>query len=466
MIELAVSRIAAAIVAEIAAVRVIVRAVLEIAAAGVAGVRAIESPIWIAAAVAAAAWVEAEVTALAAETFREAPVNEAAAPLAVAAPLGADLPGPVAHEVLPAWAEEAASVVVAVADEEAVAAVDEAAEAGGNQKKMWEEKQMKTKHNNSFASRIVLPACAIALTCVLGAAGYATGQTNVKAAVSPRVKQKRFATSEQAAAALIQAAEQFDVLALVEIVGQGDSDLVVTKDTVQDKQRATLFAAKAKEKTSVTPDPKNRNRAILSVGNEEWPYPVPIVKRGSGWYFDTRVGRQEILNRRIGANELDALAICRGYVEVQKEYALEARDGVNQYAQRIVSTPGKRDGLAWKNEDGSWGGPIGEDIAKALQQGYTSRTEPYHGYYFKILKGQGPAAPLGEMHFLVNGVMIGGFALVAVPAEYRVTGVKTFIVGYTGIVHEKDLGPDSLNIVKKMELYNPDRSWHPTDASW
>jgi hypothetical protein len=324
---------------------------------------------------------------------------------------------------------------------------------------------MNNKLNNSFASRI-LTVCAIVLSCVFGAAECATGQTSVRAAGSPRVKQKSFATSEQAAAALIQAAEQFDVLALVEIVGQGDSDLVVTKDAVQDKERATSFAAKAKEKTSVTPDPRNRSRAILSVGNEEWPYPIPMVKRGSAWYFDAKVGRQEILNRRIGANELDALAICRGYVEVQKEYALEARDGVNQYAQRIVSTPGKRDGLAWKNEDGSWGGPIGEGIAKALQQGYTSRAEPYHGYYFKILKGQGPAAPLGKMDFLVNGAMIGGFALVAVPAEYRITGVKTFIVSYTGIVHEKDLGPDSLNIVKKMELYNPDRTWRPTDASW
>ena len=222
----------------------------------------------------------------------------------------------------------------------------------------------------------------------------------------------------------------------------------------------------AKDKTLVTQDPKNRNRAILSVGNADWPYPVPIIKRGGKWYFDARAGRTEILNRRIGANELDAIAICRGYDDVQKEYALEAHDGVNQYAQRIVSTPGKRDGLAWKNEDGSWGGPVGEGIAKALQLGYSRRTEPYHGYYFKILKGQGPAAPLGKMDFMVNGAMIGGFALVAVPAEYRVTGVKTFIVSYQGVVYQKDLGPNSLNIVKKMELYNPDRTWRPTDDSW
>ena len=324
---------------------------------------------------------------------------------------------------------------------------------------------MKAKPNNSVVSRILLPACAIALTILLGQAESAA-QTKAKAAGTPPVKQRGFATSQEAATAVIQAAEQFDVPALLEIVGPGAADLVVTKDTAQDKQRAATFAAKAQEKTLVTPDPKNPNRAFLSVGNDEWPYPAPIVKRSGKWYLDARAARKEILDRRIGANELDALTICRGYAEVQKEYALQAHDGVNQYAQRIISTPGKRDGLAWKNEDGSWGGPVGEGIAKALQQGYTSRTEPYHGYYFKILKGQGPAAPLGRMDFVIKGVMIGGFALVAVPAHYRVTGVKTFIVSHEDIVYEKDLGPDSLNIVKNMELYNPDKTWRRTDDGW
>ena len=337
------------------------------------------------------------------------------------------------------------------------------------EEEMSEEKEMKAKPINSFATSILLRSCAIALGCglaVFSSAASSMAKTQARAAGTPSVKQKRFATPQQAADALIKAAEQYDVLALVEIVGQRDSDLVVTKDTVQDKERAKMFVAKAQEKTEVTMDPKNPRRAELSVGNEDWPYPIPIVKGPGGWYFDTRAGRKEILARRIGANELDALAICRGYVDVQKEYALQAHDGVNQYAQRIVSTPGKRDGLAWQNPDGSWGGPIGEGIAKALAQGYSSRSQPYHGYYFKILKGQGPDAPLGRMDFLVKGAMIGGFALVAVPAEYRVTGVKTFIVSYTGIVHEKDLGPNSLEIVKKMELYNPDRTWRPTDASW
>jgi hypothetical protein len=323
---------------------------------------------------------------------------------------------------------------------------------------------MKTKSNNSLMS-MILPACAVALCFVFGSAGHASAQTKTRA-TTPTVKQKSFPTAEQAADALVKAAEPYDPEALVEILGPSGADLVVTEDTVQDKQRAEGFVAKAREKTELVQDRKNRNRFVLSVGNEDWPYPIPIVKRRGGWYFDVSGGRQEILNRRIGANELDAISICRGYVDVQKEYALTAQDGVNQYAQRIISTPGKRDGLAWKNDDGTWDGPVGEGIAKALQQGYSSRTEPYHGYYFKILKGQGPAAPLGRMDFVVKGAMIGGFALVAVPADYRVTGVKTFIISYQGVVYQKDLGPNSLNIVKKMELYNPDRTWRPTDDSW
>jgi len=199
------------------------------------------------------------------------------------------------------------------------------------------------------------------------------------------------------------------------------------------------------------------------VGNEDWPFPVPIVKLGAKWAFDAKSGRQELLYRRIGSNELDAIDICRGYVEAQHEYALQRREGydANQYAQRIVSTPGKQDGLAWQNADGRWDGPIGEKIARAIEQGYSGNAEPYHGYFFKILKGQGPAAPLGEMDFVVKGVMIGGFALVVAPAEYAVTGVKSFIVSHDGVVYEKDFGSSTLVEFIKMERFNPDRSWKP-----
>src|SRR4029079_12856958 len=272
-----------------------------------------------------------------------------------------------------------------------------------------------------------------------------------------------FDTPQLAADALVAAADKFDVVALMHIFGPGGEDVVFSGEFAQDRKHAADFAAEAREKKSISVDPKNGNRAFLLGGKEDWPFPVPIVKSGSKWFFDGKAGRQELLYRRIGANELDAIQICRGYVEAQHEYALQPLEGynVNQYAQRIVSTPSKQDGLAWQNPDGTWGGPIGEKIARAIELGYTSGSEPYHGYFFKILKGQGPAAPLGKMDFVVKGVMIGGFALIAAPAEYGVTGVKTFIVSHDGVVYEKDFGPSTLDEFMNMERFNPDKSWTP-----
>jgi hypothetical protein len=283
------------------------------------------------------------------------------------------------------------------------------------------------------------------------------------ATAAPGAGARSFDTPQQAADALVAAAEKFDEAALIQIFGPDGEDIVFSGELAQDRKHAADFVAEAHEKKSVSLDPNSGNRAFLLVGNENWPFPVPIVKRGDKWYFDAKAGRQELLYRRIGANELDAIEICQGYVEAQYDYAYEKRQGydVNQYAQRIISTPGKQDGLAWQNPDGSWGGPIGEKIARAIEQGYTSGAEPYHGYFFKILRGQGPAAPLGEMDFVVEGVMIGGFALVAAPAEYGVTGVKTFMVSDDGVVYEKDFGPETLEEFQKMERFNPDKSWTP-----
>jgi hypothetical protein len=322
------------------------------------------------------------------------------------------------------------------------------------------------KHFGTKAS--VLIASALVAMILSGAASIfpSSPPQSTKKAAGLQPKQKGFATPEQAAQALVDAAVSFNVPELTQILGPGSENLVRSADPVQDRNIAAAFAAKAREKMQVSKDPKNSRRATVSVGNEDWPMPIPIVKRGGKWYFDTEAGRQEISYRRIGSNELDAITICRGFVDAQEQYALQKHDGVNQYAQRIVSTPGKQDGLVWKNADGSLGGPIAAPVARAIQQGYTKQGRPFHGYYFKVLKGQGPDAPLGAMNFIVNGVMIGGFALVAAPAEYRVTGVKTFLVGYDGIVYEKDLGPDSLAIFQKMELYNPDKTWQPTDAGW
>lgn len=297
-------------------------------------------------------------------------------------------------------------------------------------------------------------------------AGFAWGAE--KEPTSRQATQKGFDTPQQAADALIQAAEAFDVGALKEILGPGSEDLVASEDPVQDKNRAKEFVAKAREKNSIEVDKKDPNRAAVSIGNEDWPLPIPIVKRQGKWSFDTKAGREEILLRRIGANELDALEICRGFVEAQQEYAAQKHDGsiVNQYAQKIISTPGKQDGLAWQNPDGTWGGPVGHGIAKALEEGYSDKSKPFHGYYFKVLKGQGPAAPMGELDFMVGGAMIGGFALVAAPAEYKVTGVHTFIVNHTGVVYEKDLGTETLTAFKSMERYNPDKAWKATDDQW
>ena len=280
---------------------------------------------------------------------------------------------------------------------------------------------------------------------------------------APATAQKTFATAQEAADALISAAESFDRPALKAILGPDADYLVAPGEPAQDRETALLFAAKAREKNAVVADPKNPNRATLTVGDQDWPLPIPIVRKGGRWSFDSAAGRQEILYRTIGRNELSAIEFCRGYVEAQHEYALTKHEGssVNQYAQHVIASPGKQDGLAWRNPDGTWGGPVGENAAKAIEQGYTDKALPYHGYFFKTLTGQGPAAPLGQMDFVVKGVMIGGFALVAAPAEYGVTGVKTFMVSHDGVVYEKDLGPQTLSIAKAMERFNPDKTWTP-----
>jgi len=274
-----------------------------------------------------------------------------------------------------------------------------------------------------------------------------------------------FPSAQAAADALVNAAAKHDPDALLKIFGQGAHDLLFTNEPPLDIQRVEDFAAQAREKMSISVEPKNGNHAYILVGNGEWPFPIPLVNAGGKWHFDTAAGSKEVLYRRIGSNELDAIQICDGFVEAQHEYAFKKRDGyqVNQYAQQIVSTPGKQDGLAWKNPDGSWGGPIGSKIALAISEGYSNKDTPYHGYYFKVLKGQGPAAPLGQLDYVIKGMMIGGFALVAAPAEYRVSGVKTFMVSQDGVVWQKDLGPTTLDQFKAMDRFNPDKSWSPVE---
>jgi hypothetical protein len=366
----------------------------------------------------------------------------------------------------------AAVVAAAAAEEEAVVA---AVEDAGDRPRIDGGKTMKTKRNIMTSSKMGGLAAVILLTGFLATSLIAAPEKNESAQKQPDAQetpqpgQKQFDTAKQAAEALIHVATNLDVAAAKEILGPDGEDLVSSEDPVMDKKRATEFANKAKEKMSVETSKQTPNEAVLVVGNDKFPLPIPIVKQNGKWFFDTKVGREEILNRRVGANELNAIEICRGFVDAQGEYSMEKHDGskVNQYAQRILSTPGKHDGLAWQNPDGTWGGPVGEEVAEALQEGYSFQAggspKPYHGYYFKVLKGQGDAAPGGEIDFMVGGAMIGGFALAAAPAEYRVTGVMTFIVGPDGVVYQKDLGSDTLKTFESMEKYNPDPSWAVTE---
>jgi hypothetical protein len=294
---------------------------------------------------------------------------------------------------------------------------------------------------------VVLALCALAAGC---------GDRGHESALPDRP----FNSAEEAAAALVAATEQYDVPELTAILGEDGEALVSSEDTILDRNNALAFAAEARVQQRLEYDASGKS-AVLSVGAGDWPLPIPIVRQGGKWYFDAEAGREEVLRRRVGRNELNAIEVCRDYVDAQWVYALEKHDGalVNQYAQRVISTLGKRDGLAWRTADGRWQGPLGETIAQFIAEGYRERYEPFHGYYFKILKGQGPAAPLGEMDFMVKGAMLGGFGMVAAPAEYMVTGVMSFIVSHDGIVYQKDLGERSVELFRAMERYDPDSTW-------
>ncbi len=293
---------------------------------------------------------------------------------------------------------------------------------------------------------------AAALVALAACAGAKSGPT-------PRPAEQ-FDTPQRAVDSLVAAAARLDLPRLKAILGSEGEALVETGDDVLARKYLTEFATQARMRQHVELDSTGTSATLL-VGAGDWPMPAPIVKRDGQWAFDAAQGLEEVVARRIGRNELDAIEVCRGYVEAQFAYAAVRHDGarVNQYAQRVSSTPGKQDGLAWRAPDGSWQGPVGEGVARAIAEGYSARYEPFHGYLFKVLKGQGPSAPLGQIDFVVEGAMIGGFALVAAPAEYLVSGVKTFIVSHDGIVYEKDLGDRTLDAFRAMERYDPDSTW-------
>jgi hypothetical protein len=279
--------------------------------------------------------------------------------------------------------------------------------------------------------------------------------------------QQAFKTPDEAASALVAAAKTSDTKAIATVLGPDGDAIVSSGDEVADATTRQKFVAayEAKHQISI----EGKNKAIMVIGDKDYPLPIPIVREDGMWRFDTAAGREEILARRIGRNELDAIQACLAYVDAQNDYADKDRTGAGRgvYAQRIVSSFGKRDGLYWPTSQGEEPSPLGELVAEATAQGYRvgSGRSPFHGYYFKILTKQGAAAPGGVLDYVVRGKMIGGFALVAYPAVYKNSGVMTFIVNHAGTVYQKDLGPDTTKLAGKMTSFNPDKTWQKADTN-
>jgi hypothetical protein len=289
----------------------------------------------------------------------------------------------------------------------------------------------------------------------------------IAAAASPVAlaadKQKTFGSPEEAVKALVTATTAGDVKALESILGPGSANLVRSGDAVADRTGRERFAKAYAEANKIGRE--GDAKAVLLVGKDEWPMPIPLVKDAAGWRFDTKQGKEEILNRRVGRNELSAVQAMLAYVDAQREYYLRnpRGDKLLHYAQKFGSAPGKRDGLYFPTKAGEPPSPLGPLFATAKAQGYTKDgddlPDPYHGYRYRILKRQGQDAPGGAYDYVVQGSMIGGFALIAWPASYGSSGVMTFIVNHDGVVYEKDLGPGTATAVGKITRFNPDKTW-------
>jgi hypothetical protein len=276
---------------------------------------------------------------------------------------------------------------------------------------------------------------------------------------APRDSQRTFASAQQAIQATIAAAEHNDAAALLQLFGPDGKDILESGDPAQDNELRAEFARSAHERLQIDEDPTNPDRVTFAVGIQDWPFPVPVVRKDGQWRLDPISGRREILARRVGRNELNTMELCRGYVEAQLDYASEDRDrdGILEYAQRIASSPGKQDGLY---SDDAPQNLVTRAFALAAGAG---EPEPYHGYYFRVLKSQGPAATGGQLNYVVKGKMIGGFALVAWPAEYGITGVQTLIINHEGVMYGKDLGVNTAERAHHMIRFNPDKSWRRVD---
>jgi hypothetical protein len=275
-------------------------------------------------------------------------------------------------------------------------------------------------------------------------------------------QRKTFSSADEAVKAAIAAARKNDDKELLAIFGANAKEILFSGDAVADKERRGQFIAAYDEKNRLA---TKGEETILIVGKQEWPFPIPVVKKGQSWVFDTEKGKEEILNRRIGENELNTIQVMLAIVDAEREYAIKDRnrDGLLEYAQKFISDPGKKNGLYWEAKQGEPQSPFGPIMARARSEGYKKQESggppPYHGYYYKILTAQGKDAPGGAYSYLVKGKMIGGFAVVAYPAQYGNSGVMTFIVNHEGKVFQKNLGPNTPSIAKSMKDYNPDKTW-------
>ena len=280
--------------------------------------------------------------------------------------------------------------------------------------------------------------------------------------VAPAIAQERFDSPEAAAQAIIEAAGAHDNARLLAILGPQAKDILTCGNAQQDRDEQSEFARLAHAKQRIEVSPMNANRAVLAIGDEDWPFPVPICRVDGKWSFDASEAPTEMRARHIGADELDAIQICHGYVEAQMKYAAEDRDkdGMLEYSMHLMSTPGRHDGLYWADSNEPL---IPEQLARASMNGGQKGAKPYHGYYFRILHGQGPDAPGGAHNYVVKNKMIGGFGLVAWPAEYGVTGIHTFIVNQDGAVYQKDIAPANGQGPAQITRFDPDRSWMRVD---
>lgn len=283
-------------------------------------------------------------------------------------------------------------------------------------------------------------------------------------------RQKTFTSPEKAVQALVDSLKKNDRRALSSIFGPDSGKLVSSGDPVADQYRREQFIAAYEE--SLRLEREGGNKAVVVIGKNEWPFPIPLVKSGKRWRFDTRAGMQEIINRRIGANELDTIQTCLAFIDAQLEYAMNDYDGngLKEYAARFWSDPGTKNGLYWQTGEGEEPSPLGELFARAKFEGYAKKKSeegpsPYHGYYYRILTGQGEHAKGGAQDYMVNGHLIGGVALVAYPAQYGTSGVMTFIVNHEGVVYQKDLGKKTVEIASVIKAFDPGPDWKKVETA-